>query len=80
MTLRVDKRTKRHPGSVLKTIDISYSSKPGAIIRDGDSNEISFFLVGLSPCVIPKNLFLEKIAPYARARTSVNGQDRAWRN
>ena len=24
------------------------------------------WLVGLSPCVVPKNLFLEKIAPYAR--------------
>ena len=25
-----------------------------------------FLLVGLSPCVVPKNLFLEKISPYAR--------------
>ena len=31
--------------------------------------------MGLSPCVVPKNLFLEKIAPYAR-----DGQDHAWRN
>ena len=29
---------------------------------------------GLVPCVVPKNLFLEKIAPYARARTRVNGR------
>ena len=35
----------------------------GAIIRDGDRNEMSFSLLGLSPCVVPKNLFLEKIAP-----------------
>ena len=35
----------------------------GAIIRDGDRNEMSFSLLGLSPCVVPKHLFLEKIAP-----------------
>ena len=39
-----------------------------------------FWLVGLSPCVVPKNLFLEKIASYARARTRVNGRDCAWKN
>ena len=38
----------------------------GAIIRDGDRNEMPFGLTGLSPCVVPKNLFLEKIAPYTR--------------
>ena len=31
--------------------------------------------MGLSPCVVPKNLLLEKVAPYARACTLVNGQD-----
>ena len=35
------------------------SAHAGTIIGDGDRNEMPFLLVGLSPCVVPKNLFLE---------------------
>ena len=52
----------------------------GATIRDGDRNEMPFGFMGLSPCVVPKNLFLEKIIHTRLTRTRENGQDCTWRN
>ena len=36
---------------------------PGAIIGDGDRNEVSFTIARVSPCEVRFGLFLEQIAP-----------------
>ena len=46
---------RRKSGSIIEV----YKVEPGAIIRDGDRKRG----VHASPCVVPKKLFLEKIAP-----------------
>ena len=52
----------------------------GAIIRDGDRNQVSFSVMGLSLSKKTNVLFLAKIAPYARDARACNCSDRARRN
>ena len=46
----------------------------GAIIRDGDRKRG----VHASPCVVPKKLFLEKIAPPSTSLTRADTRKFAW--
>ena len=67
--------------TVLGRFTVSYCFvEAGAIIRDGDRNQVSFSVMGLSLSKKTNVLFLAKIAPYARDARACNCSDRARRN
>ena len=59
--------------------EIKLSTKPGAIIGDGDRNQLPFSVLALVPSKKTTVLFLEKIAPSRVTHARVCCEDSAQR-
>jgi len=61
------------------TLNYDTSSLPGAIIGDGDRNQLPFSVLALAPSKKTNVLFLEKIAPSSVTHARVCCEDSAQR-